>query len=84
VSPTNETVLNGEYPLSRKVYLYAMPQAKAKLDPSVKDFIVFVLSKDGQRLAKEDGFFPLPANLAEQALDNLEKTGGLAAGIVTQ
>jgi phosphate transport system substrate-binding protein len=81
ISPTNETVVNGAYPLSRKLYLYAMPQAGGKLDPSVKDFILFVLSKDGQHLAKEDGFFPLPSHIVEQALSNLEKNGGLAAGI---
>ena len=81
ISPTNETVVSGAYPLSRKVYLYAMPQADAKLDPSVKDFILFVLSKDGQRLVKEDGFFPLPSHVVEQVLSNLEKNGGMSAGV---
>ncbi len=75
VQPTNETVESGEYPLRRELYLYAMPEQDGTLHPTVKEFVAFVLSRDGQQLAKEDGFSPLPAQLAEQALRKLEGNG---------
>jgi len=75
VRPTNETVESGEYPLRRELYLYAMPERDGTLDPTIKEFVAFVLSRDGQQFAKEDGFFPLPARLAEPALRKLEGNG---------
>jgi phosphate transport system substrate-binding protein len=79
ITPTNETVLNGEYPLRRTMYIYAMPGQDGLLDHTTKAFISYVLSRDGQHVAKEDGFFPLPANMTEQALKKLESNGRVAA-----
>jgi phosphate transport system substrate-binding protein len=76
ITPTNETVLNGEYPLMREVYIYAMPRQDGTIDAAAKEFITFVLSRDGQKLVMEDGFFPLPARQAEQTLRSLEASGG--------
>lgn len=78
VTPTNETVESGEYPLRRELYLYATPEQNGSLSPTVKEFITFVLSRDGQQLAKDDGLFPLPARVTEQALRKLEGNGQLA------
>ena len=75
ITPTNETVLSGEYPLLRELYIYAMPEADGKLKPALKQFLQFVLSRDGQELAKEEGFFPLPATHSEQVLGSLERDG---------
>ncbi len=71
VVPTNETVLNGEYPLMRELSLYAIPDTDGQLKPALKHFLEFVLSRDGQDLAKEEGFFPLPATHGQQKLDSL-------------
>lgn len=75
VTPTNETVLSGEYPLLRELYIYAMPEADGKLKPALKQFLRFMLSRDGQELAKEEGFFPLPATHSEQVVGSLERDG---------
>lgn len=75
VTPTNETLLNGEYPLFRELYVYAIPEADGKMKPALKHFLQFVLSLDGQELAKEEGFFPLPATHSEQILGSLERDG---------
>lgn len=73
--PTNETVLNGDYPLVRELYIYAMPETTGQLKPAIKQFLAFVLSRDGQELAKEEGFFPLPASHGQQRLGQLERDG---------
>lgn len=71
IVPTNETVLNGEYPLLREVSIYAMPETDGTLKPVLKHFLEFVLSRDGQELAKEEGFSPLPATHGQQKLGSL-------------
>jgi phosphate transport system substrate-binding protein len=79
VLPTNETVLSGEYPLLRELYIYAMPEADGKLKPALKQFLQFVLSRDGQELAMEEGFFPLPASHSEQVLGSLEQDSRMSS-----
>jgi len=78
VTPTNDTVLGGDYPLLRELYIYAMPEADGKLKPMLKEFLQFVLSRDGQELAKEEGFFPLPATHSEQVLGSLDRDGRMS------
>ena len=52
ISPTEESVRSGNYPLSRDLYLVT------KGEPSglAKDFIDYILSDEGQRIVKEEGF----------------------------
>lgn len=82
VTPTNETVESGEYPLRRELYLYAMPEQNGSVSPAVKEFITFVLSRDGQQLTKDEGLFPLPVRVIEQALRALEGKGQLPSASV--
>ncbi|MGH7772794.1 MAG: PstS family phosphate ABC transporter substrate-binding protein, partial [Candidatus Binatia bacterium] len=77
VTPTNESVESGDYPLRRELYLYVMPEQNGSVSPAIKEFITFVLSRDGQQLAKDEGLFPLPARVTEQALRKLEGNGQL-------
>ncbi len=53
--PSKATVLDASYPMSRKVYLITNGAPTAE----VKDFINYVLSKDGQKFVEEEGFIPL-------------------------
>jgi len=55
VIPTKETVLSGEYSLSRPLFMYTNGDPKG----AVKDFIDFVLSKDGQSIAEDNGYVGL-------------------------
>lgn len=55
IMPTEETVLSGSYPLARPLFMYTNGQP----DGAVKDFLDFVVSREGQSLAKENGFVPL-------------------------
>jgi phosphate transport system substrate-binding protein len=84
IVPNNDTVLSGEYPLLRELHIYVLPGPDGKLKPTLKHFLEFVLSRDGQELAKEEGFFPLPAKVTEQALRQLEGNGHAAAALAEQ
>ncbi len=55
VNPTNENVINGSYPLARKLFMYT----NGKPQGVIADFINFILSKDGQKLVDKAGFVPL-------------------------
>ena len=55
IEPTVENVLNGEYPISRSLYMITNGEPKG----IAKDFIDFVLSEEGQRIVEEEGFVPV-------------------------
>ncbi len=55
VKATKETVLSGEYPVSRPLFMYTNGSPKGL----VKDFIEFVKGKDGQAIAEREGFVGL-------------------------
>ena len=52
VEPTKENVVNGSYVLARKLFMYTNGEPKG----TVKQFIDFVLSDDGQKLVDKAGF----------------------------
>lgn len=55
VTPTAESILSGEYPLSRALYFYTNGEPSGP----TKEFIDFVLSEKGQNLVSEVGYIPL-------------------------
>ncbi len=52
-------VLSGKYPLSRFLYLYINKAPNRPIDPLVREFVRFVLSREGQRIVVKDGYLPL-------------------------
>ena len=58
VDPSPDGIANKIYPISRVVYCYAGATADS---PSVKAFLDFIRSDEGQQVAAAAGFFPLPA-----------------------
>ncbi|MCS6807608.1 MAG: phosphate ABC transporter substrate-binding protein [Bacteroidota bacterium] len=54
VLPTEENILNGTYPVSRLLYFYM----KERPHGYTKQFIDWVLSKEGQSVVKEVGYLP--------------------------
>lgn len=67
-----ENVLNGSYPLARFLYIYINKKPGQPLDPLVREFVKFILSKEGQAVAVKDGFVPLPASVVEKELKKIE------------
>lgn len=55
VAPSSETVLSGEYKISRP-FLYV---AGGELSEAAQMYIDFVMSKDGQAIVEENGFIPV-------------------------
>lgn len=55
VLPKLETIQAGKYPLSRDLYMYT----RAAPAGEVKEFLDFCLSKDGQAIVTQVGYFPL-------------------------
>ena len=55
VTPSEESVRNGTYPISRKLYFYAVPSNNAEIEK----FTGWVTSPEGQAVVKNVGYFPL-------------------------
>ncbi|MEO6327081.1 MAG: phosphate ABC transporter substrate-binding protein [Thermoanaerobaculia bacterium] len=67
-----ENVKERKYPISRFLNVYVNKTPGKPLDPLVKEFLTFVLSKEGQQIVVKDGFFPLPAAIAAEELKKLD------------
>jgi phosphate transport system substrate-binding protein len=55
VAPTDATIKDGSYPLSRPLFFYV----RAKPAPDIKAFTDWVLSPEGQAIVVKVGYFPL-------------------------
>jgi len=55
VAPTDVTIKDGSYPLSRPLFFYT----RAKGTPEIKKFTDWVLSPEGQAIVVKVGYFPL-------------------------
>lgn len=55
ITPSRSTILDTSYPLARKMFMITNgpPQGLSK------DYINFILSRDGQRIVEEEGFIPI-------------------------
>jgi len=67
-----QTALSGEYPLSRFLYIYINKKSNESPDPLVREFMKFILSKEGQRMVVKDGYLPLPTKIVEEELEKLK------------
>jgi phosphate transport system substrate-binding protein len=68
IPATPEYAYTGEYPLSRFLLLAVNIKPNTKLDPMRREFVKFMFSKQGQLVVVKDGYFPVTAKIAEQAL----------------
>ena len=67
-----ENCISGDYPLARLLYVYVNNNPVEKMDTLTKEFLKFVLSKQGQEIVVKDGYYPLPATIAKQYIAELE------------
>ncbi len=72
-TPAYANALNGKYPLSRFLYVYINKDPKTPLDPLTREFIAYILSKDGQEIVLKDGYYPLSAGIAQKELVKIAK-----------
>lgn len=54
-----ENCYSGKFPLARFLLVYANKAPGKEMTPVVREFLKFVLSRDGQEVTVKDGFIPL-------------------------
>lgn len=71
MAPDLEHAYSGEYPLARFLYVYINHNPARELEPLRAEFIKLIFSRQGQEAVLKDGYFPLPASMAEEELGNV-------------
>lgn len=73
IEPTAESCYRRTYPLVNAVYIYLNRAPGTPLAPRLKEFLTFILSREGQQLIVEDGMFiPLNPEAAREQIRKLE------------
>jgi phosphate transport system substrate-binding protein len=68
-----ESVRNRTYPLTREVYYYLNQESGKALDPKFREFMRYILSREGQEAVMRDGkYLPLTAEVVREQLRKLE------------
>ena len=71
VMPSEQSAIDGSYPLARVLYVYVNKHPSKPLPPLEREFLKLVLSKQGQEVVVKDGYIPLPAAIVEAELAKL-------------
>ncbi|MCA9166100.1 MAG: PstS family phosphate ABC transporter substrate-binding protein [Planctomycetales bacterium] len=61
----------GDYPLARPLLLSVNYKPGSKLDPLRAEFLKYIFSKQGQQDVVKDGYFPIPASVANEMLEQV-------------
>jgi len=70
---TADNVRNRSYPLIRDAYIYVNKAPGRPMDPKVREFIRFVLSREGQQIIQKAGVYsPIPAATLREQLKKLD------------
>lgn len=63
-----EFALSGEYPLCRFLLVAMNYRPQSELDPLRREFIRFIYSREGQQQVIRDGYLPITAEIANEAM----------------
>jgi phosphate transport system substrate-binding protein len=70
---TQDNVQNRTYPLIRDAYIYLNRDPNRPLDPKVREFVRYILSREGQAALLPLGFYyPLTMEMVEKEQKKLE------------
>ncbi len=70
---TAETLVSEKYPLSRQIPAYVDRPPGQPMDPKVKEFLRYILSREGQQAILEDGrYLPLSPRAIAAQLEKME------------
>lgn len=73
VAPSKKSFQDRSYPLSRNIYLYFSRAPGKPIDPKIREFMRFVLSREGQQAVNRSGLYlPLPAAVLGEQLGKLK------------
>jgi phosphate transport system substrate-binding protein len=67
-----EEVYAGRYPLARFLYLYINRAPNKPIDPLVREFVRYALSREGQQVVVKDGYLPVTHRVLETELAKLQ------------
>jgi phosphate transport system substrate-binding protein len=66
-----ESTLSGNYPIARYLYIFLNKKADEQLDPLRREFIKYILSKNGQTQTEMGGYYAITNAIREQDLKRL-------------
>jgi phosphate transport system substrate-binding protein len=73
VFPSRETFQDRSYPLVRNIYIYLNRKPGTPVDPKLREFLRYILSREGQEtVAKEGSYLPLTAAVVREQLGKLD------------
>jgi len=73
IEPARESFQNRSYPLTRSIYIYLNRQPGQPLDAKSKEFLRYILSREGQEAVQREGkYLPLTAEMVREQLKKLE------------
>jgi len=72
IEPSAENAYAGAYPLARFLYVYINRAPGKPVDPLVREFVKFVVSREGQEVVLKDGYFPITARIAREERAKVE------------
>jgi phosphate transport system substrate-binding protein len=74
VQPTMESVIDHQYPLTRMITMFFNRGADQRVDPKLKEFIRYILSREGQEAVQlyGGGYLPVLAPFAKTELEKLK------------
>jgi phosphate transport system substrate-binding protein len=73
VMPSKESFQDRTYPLVRSIYIFVNRPPGKPLDPKLKEFLRYVLSREGQEtVARNGSYLPLTASVVREQLEKLD------------
>jgi phosphate transport system substrate-binding protein len=73
IEMTKDNVANRSYPLTRDAYIYVDKAPGRAMDPRVREFLRFVLSREGQEIIQKNGpYTAIPADYVREQLKKLD------------
>jgi phosphate transport system substrate-binding protein len=75
VEPTEQSVVNHTYPLTRMITMFLNRAPGKPVDPKIKEFLRYVLSREGQEavIREGHGYLPMLAPFATKELKKVEE-----------
>ncbi len=71
VAAEAENAYTGEYPLARFLYVYVNHRPGTPMEPLRREFIRYMFSRPGQEAVIRDGYYPVPAAVAQEELKKI-------------
>jgi phosphate transport system substrate-binding protein len=73
IAPTRENVVNRTYPLLRDIPIYINRAPGKPINPKVREFLSYILSREGQEaISREGDYLPLTIDLVQQQREILK------------